>query len=321
MCGIIHCKRADNGLASRIVKKRYEKQKSRGSEGFGFIELLEGKVIGEARAQSENEIMAKLEKSKADEILFHHRYPTSTPNFIEATHPIKISSKKLKYLYYVVHNGIITNDSELYKQHILAGYSYSTKIEKRWTTKKTVYVETIWNDSEAIALDFVEMIEKGQDMQAKGTAALIALQVDKKTKKAVALYYGRNDGNPLKIENNRDFFCLSSESGKELPSHTLYRYDYKTHITTQTFEKIGSYPQKQTGFGFSYTSYSSKDYEEEDYTYSKKVDSRILEVDKRIKEIETLIEMAAYSGDYRAVEELEAELEGAHDELFNDLID
>lgn len=250
MCGIIHVKRQKGILANKAVAKRYQKQKTRGTEGFGFIEIKDGKVVGGKRAEDEKDILKALEESDADEILFHHRTPTSTPNFIEATHPIVVKHKKLKFDYYVVHNGIISNDEDLKKVHQKEKFVYTTSIKKQWITKGNTYSSEIFNDSEAMAIDLAKSIESGEPMKSKGSIAVIALQVDKKTKKAIALYYGHNNGNPLKIENAGDLFGISSESGKDLKVDVLYRYDYSTGDISETKRDIGNYYPNYSAYGY-----------------------------------------------------------------------
>ena len=261
MCGIIHIKRQNGISASKSVIKRYNKQKTRGTEGFGFIEIKNGVVLGGKRAEEEKDILKALEESTADEILFHHRTPTSTPNFIESTHPIIVKNKKFKYHYYIVHNGIISNDEDMKKSHNKDNFVYTTAIKKQWITKGNTYTSEIWNDSEALAIDFAKSIENNTPMESKGSIAVVALQVDKKTKKAIALYYGRNSGNPLKVENGKDLFGVSSESGKELKANTLYRFDYAKNEITEEKKEIGHHFISYTG----YNGYYDGDFEGEDY--------------------------------------------------------
>lgn len=249
MCGLIYCKKTNkNEKANKLIIKRFEKQKTRGTQGFGYVELKNGIVMSETRTQTEPEIMKKLEKCNADEILFHHRTPTSTPNVIESTHPIKVSHKSLKYNYYVIHNGIISNDDTLRDEQMKLGYTYTTDITKKWITRDTVYHQYMWNDSESVAIDLAQAIETGKEMTSKGSIAIIALQYDKKTGQAIALYYGRNTGNPLCIENDKNFFALSSETGKSIPPNILFRYDYNTNVITQKDKKIGDYYESATTF-------------------------------------------------------------------------
>lgn len=315
MCGIIHCKRTDKKFANNLVRKRYFKQKSRGSTGFGFIEMQDGFVKAEVRTQTEAEILKHLESSTADEILFHHRHPTSTPNFIEATHPIKVSNKNLKYNYYVVHNGIIWNDKTLHNKHIEDGYEYTTEIQKKWIASVNVYEASIWNDSEAVAIDFAELIEKKKPMQARGSIAIVALQYSKKTGKAIALYYGHNSGNPLRIEDNRDFMALSSESGKSLPADMLYRYSYKTDSTSCRAVDIGYHePAKQIGFITTLSGKVETDWDapwEEKLAREEEEDFDMEEWEEEVA-LEDRIQRAYNDGDYDKAMSLEDELEVLH---------
>lgn len=330
MCGIIYAKRTDEKGAKKLILKRYEKQKTRGTDGFGFISLENGIVGKEFRAEEEKDIKKLLNDSSCDEILFHHRYPTSTPNFIEATHPIKVSHNSLKYDYYVVHNGVISNDDDLRKKHLEQGFIYNTEITKKYITSGNTYVEKMWNDSEALAIDIAQVIETDKKVEAKGSIAFIALQFDKETKKAVALFFGRNT-NPLKIEMSEFIFCLSSESGTDIESHKLYKYDYTLNELSYTDKDIGDkyIPTKQT-MGFKknniYDDYSDySDYDEEWWESLKKDKDSIKKDDyytklqdlyDEISLLEDDIEFAKeYRGDKEEILQLEIELECKQQEL------
>ncbi len=319
MCGIIHIKRQTGVCANKSVIKRYQKQKSRGTEGFGFIEMKNGVVIGGKRAEEEKDILKALEESDADEILFHHRTPTSTPNFIESTHPIEVKNKSLKYDYYVVHNGIIYNDVEMRKKHIEEGFIYTTDINKIWETSQNTYSSVIFNDSEAVAIDFVKSIEKGEFMSSRGSIAIIALQVNKKTKKAKALFYAHNTGNPLRIELGKDLFGISSESGKELKTNILYKYDYDTEEITEEYKTIGinSYYGGDSSVIPEYGHYDpntgqwidnkpSYNYEEDDYD-DESIDEFDYEWDIMLEEIDEEIRQARKNENWDIVNELEEE--------------
>jgi glutamine phosphoribosylpyrophosphate amidotransferase len=334
VCGIIHVKRKNGILANKAVIKRYYKQKSRGSEGFGFIELKNGKVIGGKRAENEKDIINELEKSEADEILFHHRFPTSTPNFIEATHPIEVKHKSLKYNYYVVHNGVITNDEDLKEKFEKEGFTYTTKMKKQWITQNNTYSTEIFNDSESLAIDIAKAIENNTTIKSNGAIAVIALQVDKKTKKAVALYFGRNYGNPLKMESMGDFFGLSSEEGKLLDTNFLYRYDYETGEIVGTKKDIGSYAVSYSQYDYDIPDYGHYDpntgawvntkktnslysgvYDENDYPYAgspnESIDDFIYDWDIMIDDLEDEIKEAKRLENWDRVSELQDELADA----------
>lgn len=325
MCGIIHVKKTNRSeSAKKLVLKRFDKQKSRGTQGFGYVEIKNGVVIAETRTQTETEIRKKLEKSTADEILFHHRYPTSTPNIVESTHPIKVSHESLQYDYYVVHNGMISNDDTLRDAHILQGFEYTTDIKKQWIAKGNVYETMLWNDSESVSIDIAQAIETGKDMTSKGSIAIIALQYDKKTQKAIALYYGHNSGNPLKVENDKNFFALSSETGKDTKIDTLYRYDYKTNVISSEPKKIGDY--YTTSYSYDYGDYGDYNkgittYDKETKKYTKEYDENDFELDDVMDDYQEIIDLqeeiknAKDSGDEELAGQLEQDLETFIDEM------
>jgi glucosamine 6-phosphate synthetase-like amidotransferase/phosphosugar isomerase protein len=210
MCGIayIHNKTAKNVI--RPVLKRFDKQRSRGTEGFGFVGFnVESRcLISYIRSETEVSIRASLEKLRVEDkaingLLFHHRRPTSTANIAECAHPIPVRNDELEYQYFVVHNGMISNADERKKEHEKLGYSYVTAVkreEKIVTADGKEYLldsEDQFNDSEALAIDLVRVIEgKAEKVEAKGSIAFIVLQ-STRDGHAKAVYYGRNFHNPL----------------------------------------------------------------------------------------------------------------------------
>ena len=301
MCGLIHLKKLNmKERASKSVLKRFNKQIDRGVLGFGFVELKNGYVVAEVRTQGKAEMLEKLEKSLADEIMFHHRIPTSTPNFVESTHPISIKNKNLKYNYFVMHNGIISNDDLLRDEHKKAGFSYVTEIDKKWITCGNTYGDVMWNDSESVAIDFVLALENGVEMKSEGSIAIVCLQYEKESGKAVALYFGRNYGNPLCIESTKDFLGISSESGKSIDTDILYKYDYETGKITEKDMDFGEYKYTSTsGAGYKYN-YEDKYYEEEDYETDYEMEMDYLDEQKAL---------ALSSGDWDLVQYWETEIE------------
>jgi len=305
MCGIIHCK--TKKLAKRIIRKRFMKQKARGTEGFGYVEIKKGIVQAPVRSVTEKEILSKLKDSTADEILFHHRIPTSTPNFIESTHPIKVSNPKLRYDYYVIHNGIISNDKELYAEHKKLGFDYTTEIRKEWITTGKTYFEMAYNDSECLAVDFALSVENKTEMKSEGSIAIIALQYDKKSHKAVNLLWGRNTGSPLCEEVSKDMLCLSSESGQTIPVDILYSMEYKTGKITSENKNIGDYAYSYSSWDYNGYIRSDVDMPESRKKYLEESDYFI----DKYEEIDYLtdkIKEAERIADYDKVMELESEL-------------
>jgi len=323
MCGLIYCKHLQsNKSVKNIVKKRFEKQRTRGTQGFGFVEIKEGIVTSEIRTQTEKEALEHLKNSTASEILFHHRIPTSTPNFIESTHPIKVSHESLKYNYYVIHNGIISNDYELYEEHEKLGFNYHTKITKQWVTSGNTYSETMFNDSESLAIDFCLSLENNVPMKAKGSIAMIVLQYEKETGKTISLFYCRNHGNPLKVEKSKDFLAISSETGKEIEANTLYKLDYETLVISKEAKAIGVYNEPKSSYTYPYSyqkslaGFDTKDKEDskwvDEYNYNNSYEESEFEsIDyaDEIKYIKAEMKKAELQGDYELFMELETELE------------
>lgn len=226
-----------------MVAKRYKAQKSRGSDGFGFISLDSGKVNSYTRAEKEGDIMKSLELHNTSEVIFHHRYPTSTPNFEQSAHPIKVSHPSLKHDYYVVHNGVITNDDELKAKHEALGYVYTTELVQQYKShNNTIFESTMFNDSEALAIELAMNInKKGTGVDITGSVAFIALQVDKGNSNARRLFFGRNNGSPLKIKMADNFITITSEGeGTEVETHKLHCLEYNTNKLTVREFKVGT---------------------------------------------------------------------------------
>lgn len=232
MCGIVYAERWDDRPANKQVAKRYRKQKTRGQDGFGFIGLdSTGKVTTFKRYMEEKEALSKLETLAHSRVLFHHRYPTSTPNVPESAHPILVSHPELAFDYYVVHNGIIMNDAELKEQHDKLGYKYNTSVQTTYkaTNGKQYVTEEAFNDSEAFAIELVRNIEGlAEYCGAEGPIAYIALQVGKANKQSTALYYGTNGGNPLTVTTNSNGFIIASEGGTAIAPNVSHRIDMDT---------------------------------------------------------------------------------------------
>lgn len=270
MCGITYFHQKDIQSAAKATLKRFHAQKERGTQGFGFVAFsLDTKEISHyIRQEDEAQITQVLNGLKAlgektNAILFHHRNPTSTINIAECAHPIFVDHPELEYVYFVIHNGVISNDSTLKKEHENLGYKYTTEItkEESWTTSGSNPIrysfpkEARFNDSEAAAIELARFIEgKSKKFAATGSMALVTLQVSRENK-AVALYFGRNHQNPLYLEESDQSFCLKSVGSWAdiVSTNKLYRYDYQSCLTTE----------KECSFGDSYTPYYGKDWGKE----------------------------------------------------------
>lgn len=264
MCGIITIvKRKNDGVATpATILGMLKEQIERGSEGFGYVafdKTIESYVRRETKAQIE----VPLEKCTSPSIMFHHRMPTSTPNFADCTHPIKVSHKELKYDYYIVHNGVISNHSILHDKHIELGYKYQTYIKTTVETLNNTLSKEKWNDSEALAIDISRFIEAKQDkIESRGSIAFVSLQVNKKTNEIVGIFFGRNTS-PLTAKLTDSALILRSE-GEELDTkpNVLYRLDIKTWDLTEEEVAIGEVMSVNYNRDWS----DSKDYNKDYYS-------------------------------------------------------
>ena len=89
----------------------------------------------------------KRSKGSNHEVLFHHRFSTSTADVPNACHPFS-TKDFFKNNYVGVHNGVIGNDDELEKQHLELGINYIS----RQTNGQ-------FNDSEALIYDIARYLE------------------------------------------------------------------------------------------------------------------------------------------------------------------
>lgn len=341
MCGILYIKRENGVNASKTAFKRYKKQSLRGKDGFGYIALKGNKIGKVKRFQTEAEMEKELKTEESDEILLHHRYPTSTPNLAPVNHPIEVKSRLLKKNYYVIHNGVIDNDLLLKKEHEEFGFKYTTDM-----TKSTVYdfqsgesivevKEECFNDSEVFAIDLALYLEGKQDtIKSAGSISFICYQTNK-SGTIEKMHYGHNCGNPLVLEDSKDMFILKSTGhGKKLDTDVLFTKDYSS----------GEITQKKVEIGFEYGTYVHKgeykserggkmgfrtDFEDDycDNTYSLNSlendlnDLKEKRIDKSMELSELNISIANGSVDeidvYEQVEQLQRDLEDIADSILD----
>lgn len=220
MCGIItQIKKKDDGIPTNMtIIGMLASQIARGREGFGYI-AFEDKITNYTRRETQHEIEKCLGNTNARSIMFHHRLPTSTPNYADCTHPIKVSHQELKHDYYLIHNGMISNDTILHDKHIELGYEYNTKVEKKISTQNYVYTTEEYNDSEALAIDIARYLEKKQSkIESKGSIAFVMARIIKEEGERFgevdAIFFGRNSS-PLTINYTKNSLILRSEGENE----------------------------------------------------------------------------------------------------------
>lgn len=245
MCGIVGVfnYKENKEMANDKALEIMDEQLRRGTEGFGSVFIDDKKQFVVKRATGVIKAMIDINLTPSRMILIHHRQPTSSTNKILQTHPIVVENKKLKHGYLVIHNGIVRNHEKLKEDHKADGYVYTTDdgIE--------------CNDSESLAIEVAKFIEnKTKQIETTGTAAFVALQYDLKSKKALQVFYGKNDGAVLRLAKSRNILRLSSEGGGEsIKSNVLYHFDLEDFaIKKQTllFAKDEWLATGQTAIGF-----------------------------------------------------------------------
>lgn len=242
MCGIIASISRDHKKFNNSARvwEQYKDQCSRGKDGYGFVAVKDGEVRF-VRAISEEKIKEALDKlGDTDLIIFHHRIPTCSINSIESNHPIFVHNKKnLQNKYFIVHNGMISNDDQLKKEHEALGIEYKTfSSYKIGEQSKTEYGD--YTDSEALGVEMALYIEgKIQSANFKGGVACFILEIDQ-ANNPVAFYAYRNT-NPIKHYNNQvGQFFSSAGKGRDLPTDILFRYDLVDHVITKHKIVIGT---------------------------------------------------------------------------------
>ncbi len=238
MCGIVYYFNKNGQSVNQLVKCAYKAQRSRGSDGFGFFTPNNNRLTHNV---DERGILRLLKRTRQSEILFHHRFPTSTSNVRNACHPF--STKNFyKHNYVMVHNGVIYNDDDVAKTQFNEGVHYVSK-----------QPDGRFNDSEVLMYDLADYIEgKTEILTVEGSIAFVMVQLDKKGNRK-ALYFGRNSGNPLKLRKYAHGFSLTSEGeGEMVEENQLHKYNYKTG-------KFSSTPLRIPYYTYSLKKYSDYD--------------------------------------------------------------
>lgn len=197
--------------------------------------------------------MRLLKRERQSEILFHHRFPTSTENVRNACHPFS-TKNRWDNNYVMVHNGVVWNDFEVAKKQVEDGIRYIS-----------YQPNGSYNDSEVLMYDIARYLEGEVDqLSVEGSIAFIMVQRNKKGEK-VALYFGRNSGSPLKLERSPDGFALTSEGASpDIKVNTLYKFDYKSQEFSESPLEIPYYTYSQNSSGTA-GNYSAGNYNYGDY--------------------------------------------------------
>lgn len=148
--------------------------------------------------------------------------PTSTPNVREGCHPYS-TKDYFENNYILVHNGVVRNTETLQAEHKKLGIDYVSLQE----TGR-------FNDSEALAYDIARYLEGEKTyITAAGSIAFIAIKRDK-AGKPMTLFFGRNNGNPLRMKKTKFSLTLSSEGeGELIEANYIYSFSYDTYELTR----------------------------------------------------------------------------------------
>ena len=190
--------------------------------------MFDGQELNMVRASKEDKILKWLCKYDSNLIMFHHRYPTSTINVKRAAHPFS-TKDYFKDQYIMVHNGVISNAKELYKEHQEMGIEYQSLLQ-----------DGTFNDSEALLWDLALTLEgKQKELTARGSIAFVCIKLtDGKLNK---MHFGRNSS-PLNMFRNKDGIALSSEGeGESIDRDKLYTFNYELQRLTNREFEIPSY--------------------------------------------------------------------------------
>lgn len=268
MCGIVYAQSFLGLPVNNAVLDQYDKQKTRGMEGFG---VYDGEYLNMVHATTEDKILKWLCKYDSNLLLMHHRYPTSTVNVKRAAHPFSTKGHFGDTEYILVHNGVMRNHDDLFEEHQEQGIDYQSLLDD-WT----------FNDSESLLWDFALTMEGQQeDMHSIGRIAFVCLK--KEQGKLTTLYFGRNSS-PLNMELDDEGLMLSSEGpGTSIKAQTLYAFDYQTRELTEQPMTFREYPalsaydthyrgswhdDEDDGYGgqypASYTAYQSPTWDDDD---------------------------------------------------------
>ena len=238
MCGIVYSKNFLGGDVTKTILRRFEAQRTRGTTSFGFYVPERDQLTVNVK---EGRIKNRLKKNRQSEVLFHHRFSTSTVDVPSACHPFS-TKKHWKNQYIGVHNGVIRNAYELEKEQSAAGVEYVSK-----------QTDGTFNDSEALIYDIAGVLEgEEREIKAEGSMAFIIVKKNEYGK-PVNLFFGRNSSNPLVMKKTKYSLTLSSQGeGEPITPNVLYSYDYDTGILVQRPLTFPSYSHIQPYYGSDY---------------------------------------------------------------------
>lgn len=215
----------------------------------------------------EHRIKKLLNRKKHEEVMFHHRYSTSTIDVRNACHPF--STKDYFESQYVgMHNGVLNNSKTLKTDHLKRGIQYVSTQENG-----------TFNDSEALVYDLARYFEGEVDrLTASGTIAFIVIKMV--NGKRDTLFFGHNSGNPLVMKKTNNSITISSTGeGEPVPINKLHMYNYETGKLRVTDMTIPSYSSNWYGGSKNYSA-STSSYTQQTYLPKSTTGLQMVEGDK-----------------------------------------
>lgn len=259
MCGIIgaiNLKKDTKLTVNDWCINTFEDQHKRGMQGFGIAGLTPENKIKVLRATEPTKFMYDIHNFQSRMLLVHHRIPTSTENKLSQTHPIAVFNKNLLFKYLVIHNGIISNDDDLFKIHKEEGFDYTTYYKKQSALN---YTSDEFNDSESLAIELAIIIDglkknkENLQLRTQGGAAFIVMQLSNEMM-PLNLYWGKNSYNPLHIAVSQTSIRMASESkGEMIKDNVLYSQSLTEEmVNIKELALIIPERAKSTTIGFNY---------------------------------------------------------------------
>jgi len=274
MCGIIgmYIKKPYKNQAElcSTLYDLYYQQSSRGSEGFGMAYHNIGQPIRRVRYISDVGVFGSWNAKHFENInktgtfmVFHHRFPTSQPNKSAYNHPIMNEAKDIA----LIHNGIINNDDELYKE-LKATHTFETAGEGKF------------NDSEVLVHTYESkknLQEQIQEVENKVSGLIAYILLDEKKDKMIA--YKRN--NPIVLSESDNALILTSEFDDEDLKNTgitkVRELASNEAISINRKGKIEKIEVKAFHHAYTYptTYYRTSCFDEDGYYFGKKGETTI----------------------------------------------
>lgn len=146
MCGIIGGIVRDPASFKAGLREIYRNQAMRGRQGAGISVKSDGKLF-RYRARTPEAVFRSqtFKRIKAgDYVLFHHRFPTSTPNKWFCNHPFANETRSRM----MIHNGHISNYVMLANELLVQGHTFETMTDDNLITDSEVLVHLTENITE-----------------------------------------------------------------------------------------------------------------------------------------------------------------------------